>query len=320
MSLKALPDKKLLQLIKELVVRERGLTLSVLEHLQEIEQRSLFAVKGFPSLFEYAVKELGYSEAAAHRRISAMRLLKAVPEVKTNLEDGSLSLSTLAQAQSFCRVEGIQAHHQKKELLSSLEGKSSREVEKALAARSQNPHRLKAEKIRPVNASMSQISLSVDEEFVKLLDEFRNLLGGHHAVTRISDLLKFSLKESVEKRRPKAPKTALTIPTSEVKKLPVPMKPKNEITKKSTRFIPIEVKREVWMRDQGECSYEEPQTGKKCGSKYGLEFDHIMALAKGGRSDDAKNLRLRCRAHNLLWATQTYGQSHMQKYVPRMRR
>ena len=37
----------------------------VLDHLREIAARRLFLRRGFGSLFDYAVRELGYSEAAA---------------------------------------------------------------------------------------------------------------------------------------------------------------------------------------------------------------------------------------------------------------
>jgi hypothetical protein len=49
--------------------------------MHEIQVRRLYAEKGFASLFEYAVQGLGYSEAAAGRRIAAMRLLVDVPEI-----------------------------------------------------------------------------------------------------------------------------------------------------------------------------------------------------------------------------------------------
>jgi hypothetical protein len=55
----------------------------------------------YPSLFEYAVKELKYSSSSAQRRIMSMRLLKEVPSLEKKIEEGALNLSTLAQAQSF---------------------------------------------------------------------------------------------------------------------------------------------------------------------------------------------------------------------------
>lgn len=324
MNLKALSNKKLLELTRVLVERERNITLEVLENLQEIELRSLYAERGFSSLFDYAVKELNYSESAAQRRISAMRLLKAVPGAKLKVKEGKLSLSTLAQAQSFCRAEKIGDETTKKALLHSLEGKSSREVEKNLVSRAKNPQKLRSEKLRAVSTSLSEIRLLVDDNFVAMLDELRNLLGQHYGVAKISDILALTLQESVERRRPKAPK-ALPPKVSDAPLRSAPaVVPASTATRSpprpagESRYIPVEIRRAVWARDNGECTYQDPLTYKKCNSRYGLEFDHIMAYAKGGKSE-TNNLRLRCRAHNLLWAVQTYGQATMQKHVPRMR-
>ena len=66
-----------------------------------------------------------------------------------------------------------------------------------------------------------------------------------------------------------------------------------------SRHIPAAVKREVWRRDQGCCSYVDPHSGRRCGSRYRLEIDHIVPFALGGASD-LINLRLRCEAHHRL--------------------
>ena len=57
------------------------------------------------------------------------------------------------------------------------------------------------------------------------------------------------------------------------------------------RLIPMEVKREVWDRDDGEC--------QECGAEDHLHFDHIIPYSKGGTSLDAENIQLLCARHNL---------------------
>ncbi|MBC7396333.1 MAG: hypothetical protein H7333_02725 [Bdellovibrionales bacterium] len=76
--------------------------------------------EAYPSLFEYAVKALGYSEAASFRRISAMRLMKQIPEVKTAIDEGRLNLSQLTQAQAFFKQEEKAAVNVKSSLQSWL--------------------------------------------------------------------------------------------------------------------------------------------------------------------------------------------------------
>ena len=72
-----------------------------LHHLAEIDSRKLFFKQGFFSLFDYAVRELGYSEGAAYRRIKAMKLCREIPETANRLQSGRLSLSAASQLQVF---------------------------------------------------------------------------------------------------------------------------------------------------------------------------------------------------------------------------
>ena len=78
-SLSGLPDQVLLAHTRSLVRHEQALQLAVLDHLREIQKRHLHLRLGFSSLFDYAVRELGYSEGAAWRRIKAMRLCSDTP-------------------------------------------------------------------------------------------------------------------------------------------------------------------------------------------------------------------------------------------------
>ena len=64
-SLSGLPDQVLLAHTRSLVLHEQALQLAVLDHLREIHARHLHLRLGFSSLFDYAVRELGYSEGAA---------------------------------------------------------------------------------------------------------------------------------------------------------------------------------------------------------------------------------------------------------------
>ena len=88
-NLKSLSDSLLLDQTRSLVQEEKKeLTTSILWHLHEIQRRRLYAEQGFASLFDYATRALGYSDAAAGRRIAAMRLLAEVPEAEAPLRRG----------------------------------------------------------------------------------------------------------------------------------------------------------------------------------------------------------------------------------------
>src|SRR4051794_23834027 len=100
-NLKALSDGELHLETDGLVKEERRVGTEILHRLRENERRRLYASMGYSSLFQYCVEALKYSESAAFRRISAMRLLAEIPEVEGAIQEGRLSLSTACQAQSF---------------------------------------------------------------------------------------------------------------------------------------------------------------------------------------------------------------------------
>ena len=64
-----------------------------------------------------------------------------------------------------------------------------------------------------------------------------------------------------------------------------------------SRAIPLAVRRQVWDRDRGCCSYVDRGSGRRCGSRHLLEIDHVVPYALGG-SAEPDNLRLLCAAHH----------------------
>jgi hypothetical protein len=75
------------------------------------------------------------------------------------------------------------------------------------------------------------------------------------------------------------------------------------------RSIVAEVKREVWRRDGGRCTYVAP-SGRRCEARHRLEYDHVDPVALGGGST-VDGLRLRCRAHNQFEAERVFGPDFM---------
>jgi len=114
MNLNSMKDHEILHKIKTLVQDERKLLTQILHHLRVVERRKLFSDLECQSLFEYCVKELGYSEGQAGRRIQAMRLLKEIPEIEDKIKTGKLSLSNLSQAQAYFRQKGKPSVKEKK--------------------------------------------------------------------------------------------------------------------------------------------------------------------------------------------------------------
>jgi 5-methylcytosine-specific restriction endonuclease McrA len=113
--------------VKDLVSRERAVTLEILVHLIEVERRRLHLGLGYSSMFEYAVRHLGYSESAAARRIRAARCIRDYPEIYRLLEKNEVTLITISM------VAPILDEANARDLLAKIRGKSQREVEAIMA-------------------------------------------------------------------------------------------------------------------------------------------------------------------------------------------
>ncbi len=77
--------------------------------------------------------------------------------------------------------------------------------------------------------------------------------------------------------------------------------------------IPAAVRRAVWERDQGRCTWP-LDGGGCCGSTHRLELDHLIPWAEWGPST-VENLRVVCNRHNALAARQIFGARCVERYA-----
>jgi hypothetical protein len=79
---------------------------------------------------------------------------------------------------------------------------------------------------------------------------------------------------------------------------------------KPTRAIPRAVRREVFARDDGRCTFVSDD-GHRCEARVFIEVHHHNVTYARGGAATVENLRLACRAHNGLLAERDYGVSYM---------
>ena len=75
--------------------------------------------------------------------------------------------------------------------------------------------------------------------------------------------------------------------------------------KPRSRHVPAAVRREIWQRDEGRCTYTDEQ-GNRCEERCFLEIEHLQPFALNGATS-VSNCTLRCRYHNTLAAELTLG-------------
>ncbi len=85
----------------------------------------------------------------------------------------------------------------------------------------------------------------------------------------------------------------------------VPERVERRVPRKRSRHIPADVRRAVWSRDGGRCTFV-GWNGHRCGERSLLEFHHVVPFAAGGDMT-ASNLTLRCRRHNGFDAERFFG-------------
>lgn len=301
----SLSNSELLTKIKSLCAEERQLTLEILNYLREVDDRKLYALRGFSSLHEFCVKELAYSSGAAWRRIESMRLLRDVEGpgaevVENKIKSGTLSLTTLSKVRAYLKTENMKGQPvqraEKFELLSHLAGKSTREVEREIVRRAPEMASKFQERVRPLSAAATEIKLIADEELMELLQKVRELSGlpGEDLRTIVKKIARFYIG--------KKNRAGLIVSA-----------PRNKTeTHSRSRHVPVGVQRQVRLRAGGRCEYHDPLTGRRCEARTGLQIDHKKPFALGG-DHSLTNLQLLCTIHNHLQAVQVFGLEKMHR-------
>ena len=417
-TVSALSDDRLLARTKELSGVEHQLEVVVIDHLREIQKRRLYLRRGFSSLFDYAVRELGYSDAAAWRRLKAMRLCADIDGVRERLQDGSMTLNAAAQLQNaFDRQErtreraarnapggdafGAAAQQDgsapgpaqpaerkpppvldrsaRRALVEQAAGKSSRQVMRLLAE--VDPElAVPADRVRPLGAGRWELKAVIDDECRRGLERLKGLLSHVDPHMTLGQLMGRLVQEGLDRHDPARPPrgrrtgaraagaertsaaktqadsargaasaakqdvsadsaapsaakvsaqaaaepgeeaadrpdTSAAKPATDTTSAPktrrldrqaaacaqpaAPPRTRTSAAKPGVtgRAIPAAVKRDVWRRDRGRCSYVDRTSGRRCGSQHLLQIDHVVPYAQGGAAEP-NNLRLLCAAHH----------------------
>jgi hypothetical protein len=269
----AMTNKELILKLKQSVANEKSLTLEVIKLLSELDRRRYYLELGFSSLFDFATRDLCYEEGAAVRRIQAARLLTEIPEIEVKIASGELGLSSISQAVSFFRKSKTE---DKRHVLEKLSYKSARQTAKILA--DLHPELAQPEKLRELGNDKIELKITITEELHQKLNALKSELSHINPSMNYAELLE--------------------ILVDKVNKQPVPKK--SPPTERVTKSIPAEVKRQVFQRDNGKCTYP------NCHSKHLLQYDHIKPKTfEGQHSID--NLRLLCFNHHKLITEKTFG-------------
>ena len=318
-------DDDLSSELRFVVERERRNLATVLIVIGEYGYRRLYREEGYYSLFEYCVRVLKYDESSAYRHITAARAARQYPDILPLISAGELTLT------SILILSPVLTSDNRGQMFKDARGKSRRELETMVAGLSPLPSRMdcvrivssaapapppdwgisgavpQAGLIAPrewqavVPLSLERVRIGFDAAVVlmKLIDRAKKVLRHKYPEGRLEDVLRDALEILIERKDPQK-RLGLKDGESGGQIAPAP-EPRFLAAWRGGRYIPARVKRAVWQRDEGRCTWRFDD-GTPCGSRDALEFDHFRPFAKGGRSDDARNVRLLCRMHNRMAA------------------
>jgi len=161
--------------------------------------------------------------------------------------------------------------------------------------------------LAPVAAGRLRVGFDAAAVIGPLLERMRQLLRHKYPEGRLEDLIREALELYLDRKDPQR-RLERTLAKGE-DPAALPERPVERFPREwaAGRYIPAKVKSAVWVRDDGSCVWKNTD-GKACGSKDWLEYDHIHPYAKGGRSDDPRNIRLLCRQHNQGAALAVFGE------------
>jgi hypothetical protein len=331
-----LTDAQLVDEVHSLAARERAATAALIAAIGEVDARRLYIALGYSSLFVFCTERLHLSEHAAYGRIAAARAARTFPIVLALLEDGSVNLTTVTllaphlTAENHAGVLRSAIHKSRRKVeehvaalrpqppvanlvrrlptASRPDAAVARGSQQVMAAEQHQapghdgapePHTeyeqdpaapalpptvlpVRPAVVAPLSPERYKVQLTITRETHDKLRRVQDLM--RHAVPNgdpavIFDRALNALLNQLEKRtlartpRPKPPRGA----------------------RRHSRHVPAAVKREVWARDGGRCTFV--GTDGRCSARACLELHHVVPYADGGATD-AKNLTLRCRAHN----------------------
>ena len=331
-SLSRLSDDQLLLRLSNVLKQSRRVESVLVAHIAEVDARRLYAREASSSMFQYCVDVLHLSEAEAYLRIAAARASRQHPALLTMVDDGRLHLSgiaVLAPHLTDTNCEELMAratHKSKRELLvlvaeiapktdvspsirklpkprqktasehrasvaeSTLSGKSSSAPAPEVAD--------KPPVVEPLAPARYRVQFTASAELHDKLQRLTALMPG----AGLTSMIEASVTEKLERL--------------EAKRLGKAKNPRKSLedadTSPGARGIPAPVRRFVWERDQGQCTFESSD-GRRCPERIGLQFHHDDPHALGG-DRSADNVRLLCGPHNLYMAEMDYGKDKMERY------
>jgi hypothetical protein len=297
-------------------------------------------------MFVYATEVLHLSSSEAYLRITVARAAREHPVLLDMLADGRLHLSGISILQQHLTSENSET------LLRRATHKSKREIEELVAELSpkpdvptsirklperrretkpkQNeqlcpervqpscPETVEDEKskatqpvpgpsrpaaIKPTAPARYKVEFTASAELRDKLERLQALMRSSVPDGDLAAIIDEAVTEKLERLEAKR-----------YGKTKAPRKGLEEVdTTPSSRYIPAPVRRVVYERDGGRCTFADIN-GRRCSERHRLEFHHSGKPYGRGGDHHPSNIKLLCRAHNQMLAEREYGKEVIERH------
>jgi hypothetical protein len=311
--------------------RDRMDTAQFLALIADFDARRLYVPEGYSSMHAFCVGELRMCEDSAYKRIQAARAVWKFPQLCTALAEGRLHLSAVFTLAPHLTPGNVD------ELVTASTHRTRREIQDLIARRFLGPGALLQFDAEPTSELTStpmgpSSEATPPSQLVPVPVDPDRLETAQRVVRQSFDPQhRTDIHCTVDREKLEYARALLShsIPSGELgqvidraleaviremerRKFGATPKPRATAPPRastSARHIPAQVKREVWRRDGGRCTFVGPNR-HRCGERRVLEFDHVRPVALGGEAT-IDDLRLRCRVHNQYEAERVFGTRFM---------
>ena len=346
-SLEALSSADLLLATRDLVRRSNVVEADLLVHLGEVDERKLYLGCSCSSMFTFCVDELGFAEDAAYYRITVARAARKFPAIIDSVRGCRVHLAGLRllvphltdenHRQLLAEAAG-KSKRQVEELVARLAPQApvptvirklpELPIAAAISASpapladalptsvATSPPVVQSRQERPIIAPLDGHNFKIQftaprslrEKLPKAQDPLRHRVPDGE-VAAILGLALDALIQKVEKERFGSRTQGARVCESGWTGTGSAGDESSAVS--VSRHIPDAVKRAVYARDGGRCTFID-ERGKRCETTGYLEVDHEEGFART-HAHDPKRMRLLCRAHNQYEAERMYGVEFMER-------
>jgi 5-methylcytosine-specific restriction endonuclease McrA len=315
-----LSDEELVSQLASLCLEGRRLVARVIVHLTEVEDRGVDKKAACSSMWDFCLRRLGMSEGETSRRLNAVKLVRRFPSLLGRIERGEIHLSTLKILGRHLDESNLD------ELLEAARGKTRMQVKELVASRHPRPDA--PTMVTELPAALVTLPLAGAEatpaEAPARPSRVEPLSASRYLVqTTLSKAAYDDLQRAKELARHRIPSgdtaeileraLALLVTNLEKERLARTSRPQRRARPSKAGHVAAAVRREVFERDGEQCTYADAE-GRRCECRTLLELDHVIPRAHGG-ADDAANLRVRCRAHNRMYAEEVFGKEYVAERI-----